>query len=125
VSRHLLEAPPPILLFNSYSASLPFLVAGTRRVAIMPERLAQKLAGAAGIRILLGPELPAIRRVVQWHPRRDSDPVSRWVRDHLAAVAAESLGCSEDGRLVASSASRSAAGSPSSRLRRRDPTIRP
>jgi DNA-binding transcriptional LysR family regulator len=86
--RHRYEDPFEVLLLTASSASIPFLVAGTRRVAVMPERLARRLAKAARIRILPWKEMPPIRRVVQWHPRSDNDPFSRWVRSHLAAIAA-------------------------------------
>ena len=87
-SRHRYEDPLEILFVAANSASIPFLVAGTRRVAVMPERLARTLAKAAGIRILRWKEMPPIHRVVQWHPRNDTDPFSRWVRGHLVAIAA-------------------------------------
>lgn len=86
--RDRFEDPLDIVFIASHSASIPFLVAGTQRVAVMPERLARLLSKAAGIRILQWKDLPAIRRVVQWHPRSDGDPFNRWVRGHLAAIAA-------------------------------------
>ena len=87
-SRHRYQDPFEVLLVAASSASIPFLVAGTRRVAVMPERLARTLARAAGIRILPWKGMPPIHRVVQWHPRNDNDPFSRWVRSHLVAIAA-------------------------------------
>jgi DNA-binding transcriptional LysR family regulator len=87
-SRHRYEDPFEVVFVTASSAAIPFLLAGTRRVAVMPERLARMLDRAAGIRILPWKQMPPIRRVVQWHPRHDNDPFSRWVRSHLVAIAA-------------------------------------
>jgi DNA-binding transcriptional LysR family regulator len=86
--RHAFGDPLEVVYTASHSAAIPFLVAGSRRVAVMPERLARLLGQSAGIRILPWKEMPAIRRVVQWHPRSNQDPFSGWVRGHLVAIAA-------------------------------------
>lgn len=87
--RHRFADPLDVEHVVSNSAALPFLVAGTTRVAAMPERLARLLADSAGIRILHWSKMDPIRRVVQWHPRHTVDPFNTWVREQLGAVGAE------------------------------------
>jgi DNA-binding transcriptional LysR family regulator len=68
--------------------TMPFMLAGTDLVAVVPERLARRVAAAADIR-LLEPEMP-LRPLSQsafWHVRRDRDPGHVWLRDQLRATA--------------------------------------
>ncbi len=67
----------------------PMLLRGTRLVAMLHERLARELQQAAELR-LLEPPLPLkpITEVMFWHPRFDSDPGHRWLRDQVAGLAA-------------------------------------
>jgi DNA-binding transcriptional LysR family regulator len=70
-------------------ATMPFMLAGTDLVAVIPQRLARRVATAADIRIL-EPEMP-LRPLLQsafWHARRDRDPGHVWLREQMAAVAA-------------------------------------
>ncbi len=68
--------------------TMAFLLAGTDLVAVLPQRLAKRLATAADIR-LLEPEMPLrpLRQSAFWHTRRDRDPGHVWLRQHLVAVA--------------------------------------
>jgi DNA-binding transcriptional LysR family regulator len=67
---------------------LPFVVAGTDLVAIVPERLARRVAATAGVTVC---ELPsATSELVEaawWHPTRSGDPALRWLRSIVAEVA--------------------------------------
>ncbi|OXM72292.1 MULTISPECIES: LysR family transcriptional regulator [Amycolatopsis] len=67
--------------------TMPFLLAGTGLVTIIPERLGRQVADAAGI-VLLEPEfeIRAVRESAYWHSRRNSDPGHRWLREQLVAV---------------------------------------
>ncbi|WP_406691210.1 LysR family transcriptional regulator [Saccharopolyspora sp. ID03-671] len=67
--------------------TMPFLMAGTDMVTIIPESLGEKLAPAADI-VLLEPdfELRPVRESAYWHSRRDADPGHRWLRDQLLSV---------------------------------------
>ncbi|WP_246078722.1 LysR family transcriptional regulator [Modestobacter excelsi] len=69
---------------------MPFMLAGTELVAVLPERLGRRVAGAADIR-LLEPEmdLQPLRQSAFWHSRRDRDPGHVWLREQLAVVARE------------------------------------
>jgi DNA-binding transcriptional LysR family regulator len=69
--------------------ALPFLLAGTRRIGILQERLARKLQTSAGVRIVeLEAELPELVEAIWWHPSRASDPGHRWLQTLLIDAAA-------------------------------------
>jgi DNA-binding transcriptional LysR family regulator len=76
---------------------LPFVVAGTDLVAILPERLARLVSDLATVTIV-EPPFGDIQLVeaLWWHPTRESDPGHRWLlgllRDLAGAVAADGPG---------------------------------
>ncbi|WP_198597816.1 LysR family transcriptional regulator [Blastococcus atacamensis] len=72
---------------------MPFMLAGTDLVAVLPERLARRVAAAADIR-LLEPEmeLQPLRQSAFWHSRRDRDPGHVWLREQLVTVAESESG---------------------------------
>jgi DNA-binding transcriptional LysR family regulator len=71
---------------------MPFLVAGTNRVALVQEHLARRMAGLAGIRRLPCPfEVVPLAEAFWWHPMYRSDPAHAWLRGVLT----------EAGRLLA------------------------
>lgn len=73
---------------ESYLA-VPHLVAGTDRVALIQERLADQVAERLGLRVLECPGDPApIRERLWWHSDLDGDPAHRWLRDVLVELAA-------------------------------------
>jgi len=62
----------------------PLLVAGTRRIAIVQERLAAGLSPHAGIRTLELPvDVPPLRIDLIWNPRIHGDPGVAWLRNCL------------------------------------------
>jgi DNA-binding transcriptional LysR family regulator len=66
---------------------MPFLVVGTPFIALVHERLARRLAGAADMRIVdLEFETPPVSETMFWHPRQTSDPAHRWLRSLLVEV---------------------------------------
>jgi DNA-binding transcriptional LysR family regulator len=72
---------------ESYQA-VPYLVAGTDRVALLQERLATQVAGPLGLRVLPCPGDPEL--IVErfwWHADRDRDPAHRWLRETVIAAA--------------------------------------
>jgi DNA-binding transcriptional LysR family regulator len=73
---------------ESYQA-VPYLVAGTDRVALLQERLATQVAGPLGLRVLPcpGDPEPIVERF-WWHADRDRDPAHRWLRETVVAAAA-------------------------------------
>lgn len=69
--------------------SVPYLVAGTDRVALVQQRLADRVADRLGLRVLDCPGDPApIRERLWWHSDLDGDPAHRWLRDTLVELAA-------------------------------------
>lgn len=69
--------------------ALPFLLSGTRRVAILQERLARKLLASAGVRVVeLSTDLPELVEAIWWQPSREFDPGHRWLHDLLVDAAA-------------------------------------
>ncbi len=69
--------------------ALPFLLAGTQRVAVLQSRLADKLRPSTGVRsIPVGVELPELVEAMWWHPSKTSDPGQRWLQMLLADAAA-------------------------------------
>lgn len=70
---------------------VPFLVAGTPRVALLQRGLAARLAASAGVRVLECPwDVVPLREALWWHPSHQPDPAHAWLRRLLV----------EAGRLV-------------------------
>jgi DNA-binding transcriptional LysR family regulator len=69
--------------------SLPFLVAGTDLVAVVPELLARRVAAAAGI-VVVEPPFGRVDLIeaAWWHPSRATDPATQWLLGLLRAAAA-------------------------------------
>ena len=68
----------------------PFLVQGTDMLTLMHERVARALEGAADARILSAPyDLPELKEVLIWNPRRTADPPHLWMREQIMAAARE------------------------------------
>jgi DNA-binding transcriptional LysR family regulator len=62
--------------------SLPFLVAAVHGVGLIQKRLADRLASAAGVRILPCPFEPVpLIEALWWHPMYSRDSGHRWLRD--------------------------------------------
>jgi DNA-binding transcriptional LysR family regulator len=70
-------------------ALLPFLVAGTRRIALIQESLAARLRGVAAVRVMRPPYDPVpLREAMWWHPVHTHDAAHTWLRETVAKVAA-------------------------------------
>jgi DNA-binding transcriptional LysR family regulator len=68
---------------SSYS-SIPYLILGTRRLALMHRRMAETFAAVLPLKLLAPPvEIPPIQETLQWHLYNDSDECLRWVREQL------------------------------------------
>ncbi len=60
---------------------VPFLVAGTPRVALLQRQLATRLADAAGVRLLACPwDVVPLVEAFWWHPSHRPDPAHAWLR---------------------------------------------
>ncbi|TQJ47385.1 LysR family transcriptional regulator [Streptomyces sp. NBC_00080] len=85
---------------------LPFLVAGTRRIALVQQRLAEQLRGVAAVRVMAAPyEVVPLQEALWWHPVHTHDAAHMWLRDTAARVGAELSALASDPR-AASTASR-------------------
>ncbi|WP_165947336.1 LysR family transcriptional regulator [Micromonospora sp. 15K316] len=68
----------------------PHALTGTDLVLTFPERLVGRYADLSGIAMVAGPsEIGTMVYRMAWHPRMDGDPVHRWLRDTVIAVARE------------------------------------
>src|SRR5690349_663809 len=64
---------------------MPFLVAGTNRVAFIQEQLARRMATAAAVRLLPCPfEVVPLAEAFWWHPMYRDDPAHAWLRGLLS-----------------------------------------
>ncbi|GGN41968.1 DNA-binding transcriptional LysR family regulator [Actinoplanes campanulatus] len=69
---------------------MPFLVAGTRRVALIQERLARLLGPVAGVRALDCPfDVVPVAEAFWWNPMYRNDPAHVWLREVLLDAATE------------------------------------
>lgn len=68
---------------------VPFVVAGTDLVAIVPERLARRVAEPAGV-LVVEPPFGNVELIeaAWWHPTRSDDPALCWLRGILRDTAA-------------------------------------
>lgn len=72
---------------------LPYLVEGTRRIALIQERLARRAVRAAAVRVLPCPfEAVPVREALWWHPLHTQDAAHEWLRSRAERVGAELAG---------------------------------
>jgi hypothetical protein len=71
---------------TSNHATLPYFVAGTRRIATLHARHGQLAAQNLPLRLLDVPtEIPPIREVIQWNAINSGDDAMMWVVEMLVA----------------------------------------
>ena len=87
----MLGIEPRVQVVTESFLTIPALVAGTRRIALLQERLVALIPADAGIRALPCPfEAGPLVDAMWWHPIYDRDPEHGFFRDlvqHAAAVA--------------------------------------
>jgi DNA-binding transcriptional LysR family regulator len=85
---HRLGITPNVVLTTTGWLPLPFLLAGTDLVAAVPERLARRVAAAAGVTIIEPPfGTIELTETAWWHPMRAADPALTWLRTILRQTA--------------------------------------
>ncbi|UQI49393.1 LysR family transcriptional regulator [Streptomyces sp. HU2014] len=90
---------PRVEVSAEYFQLLPYLVEGTRRVAMIQERLARRVAGLAAVRVLPCPfEAVPLREAMWWHPVHTRDAAHIWLRDLVARVGARVAGTADTPR---------------------------
>ncbi len=68
--------------------TIPFLLRGSRAVAIVPSRLALHCRDAIGLAVSPPPvRVDGFDVAMVWHLRTDSDPAQRWFRDRVRQAA--------------------------------------
>lgn len=66
---------------------MPFLVAGTNRIALLQAHLAEKMAPAAGVRVMAPPfDVVPLTEAMWWHPMYRTDPAHTWLRNVMATA---------------------------------------
>ncbi|MEU4312266.1 LysR family transcriptional regulator [Nocardia sp. NPDC024068] len=81
---------PDIRVVVQSFLAVPFMVTGTRCVALLQRRLADRLADAAQVRVLPCPwEVVPLVEAFWWHPTHRADPAHQWLRSVLTEVSAE------------------------------------
>jgi DNA-binding transcriptional LysR family regulator len=84
----ILEIPRRTEVTTETFVLAPFMLAGTRLVTLLYERLGRQVAAQAGIRLLESPvELPPITEAMYWDPRNTEDAGHRWLRERIRAHA--------------------------------------
>jgi DNA-binding transcriptional LysR family regulator len=78
-------------LVRSYGwLTLPFLIAGTDLVAVLPERLARRICRLPAIEVVPFPlEQAGLTATLWWHPNREHDPAHGWLLALLTEASRE------------------------------------
>lgn len=85
----MLGIEPHAEVFADTFGSLPFLVAGTGRIALIQELLADRLRGMAPVRVVEPPyEAVPLQEAMWWHPVHTHDAAHTWLRDTAARAGA-------------------------------------
>jgi DNA-binding transcriptional LysR family regulator len=81
---NMIGVEPDIQVVVESFLPVPFLVAGTPRVALLQRQLATRLADAAGVRLLACPwDVVPLVEAFWWHPSHRPDPAHAWLRETL------------------------------------------
>lgn len=85
----MLGIEPQVQVVTENFLTVPMLLAGTPRVALLQRRLAARIPAELGLRVLACPfEVTSLVEAIWWHPMYDHDPEHRFLRDLLIEVAA-------------------------------------
>jgi DNA-binding transcriptional LysR family regulator len=77
----LMDLQPRIAVRVESYLAVPYFITGTDRVALMQERLADRVAGPANLRVLECPgEAEPIVELLWWHRQYEGDPAHAWLR---------------------------------------------
>jgi DNA-binding transcriptional LysR family regulator len=87
----MLGIEPRVQVVTETFLTVPALVAGTGRVALLQRRLADRVPGELGVRALPCPfEVAPLIEAMWWHPMYNDDPEHLYLRDLLSRAAATS-----------------------------------
>ena len=86
----MLGVEPRVEITADSFLAVPFLVAGTQRIAVLQARLAHRLAATAGVRVLPCPwDAVPVKEGFWWHPSHRRDPAHEWLRRTLRQIGHE------------------------------------
>ena len=89
----MLGIEPRVQVVTENFTTVPGLVAGSDRIALLQRRLVDLLPLSTGIRALPCPfEVGPLVEAMWWHPALDDDPEHRYLRDVIARAAAQAVG---------------------------------
>jgi DNA-binding transcriptional LysR family regulator len=87
LSRHDISREVDVTTFSF--ASLPYLVSGTERIAIIHARLARAAAEHLPLKVVkLDFDLEPMHQSMQWHTYRTNDPALIWLRETIVKAVA-------------------------------------
>ena len=93
----MLGIEPHVQVVNESFLTVPALIAGSDRVALLQRRLIDLLPLDSGVRALPCPfEVSPLIEAMWWHPVFDDDPEHSYLRDLVTRAAAQALGSSID-----------------------------
>ena len=94
----MLGVEPRVQVVTENFLTVPVLVAGSRRVALVQRRLMNLIPDRVGVRAVPCPiEVSPLVEAMWWHPAYDDDPEHAYLRDVVQRAAASVGGISEDG----------------------------
>lgn len=86
----MLGIEPDVRVVTENFLTVPGLIAGSDRVALLQRRLADAVPAGLGVRVLPCPfEVTPLVEAIWWHPMYDEDPEHRYLRDMLTRISAE------------------------------------
>lgn len=86
----MLGIEPDVRVVTENFLTVPGLIAGSDRVALLQRRLADAIPAGLGVRVLPCPfEVTPLVEAIWWHPMYDEDPEHRYLRDMLTRISAE------------------------------------
>jgi DNA-binding transcriptional LysR family regulator len=86
---------PHVQVVNEHFLTVPALIAGSNRVALLQRRLIDLLPLNSGVRALPCPfEVSPLIEAMWWHPVFDDDPEHAWLRDLVVRAAELAVGTS-------------------------------
>jgi DNA-binding transcriptional LysR family regulator len=84
----MLGIEPRVQVVTESFLTVPGLIAGTPRVALLQQRLASRIPAELRLRILSCPfDVGPLVEAIWWHPMYDDDPEHRFLRDLLVQLA--------------------------------------
>ena len=93
VAAEVEQRRPRVQVVNESFLTVPVLVAGSDRIALLQRRLVNLLPLDTGIRALPCPfDAGPLIEAMWWHPVYDDDPEHAWLRDLVVRAARQAVG---------------------------------